>query len=152
MLFQAAARGLLPVPAGRSRIQIIFAEQAALAISRAAGRSDLDRRTPFLCDPEPVAIKELCGAMARLSGRAVRLLPVPDLALWLTGAFETLCEALTRRSLPFNADKAREILAGDWLCDGAPLRRELDLPPPTPLEDGLAQTWQWYKERGWLAL
>src|SRR5207245_80781 len=38
-LFRAAARGWVPVPAGRSRIQVIHAEQAALAIARAAGRS-----------------------------------------------------------------------------------------------------------------
>jgi nucleoside-diphosphate-sugar epimerase len=152
VMFQAAARGFLPVPAGRSRIQIIFAEEAGLAIARAASRRDLSGRTPFLSDPGSVTIRELCAALAGLPKRKARLLPIPNFALRAAGAIETLREALTRRSRPFNADKAREILAGDWLCDGSPLRRDLDLPAPMPLSEGLARTWQWYRERGWLDL
>ena len=68
----------------------------------------------------------------------------------LAGAVETLREAATGRSRPFNADKAREILAGDWLCDPTPFRRDLALPQPPPLEDGLRETWDWYRKQGWL--
>ena len=114
--FQMARTGIVPVPAGRSRVQIGSVEQAALAIARAARRRDLAGRTGFVCDPEPVSLRE----------------------------------TLTRQSRPFNADKAREVLAGDWLCDAAPMRRDLDLPPPPPLEDGLQATWAWYRKEGWL--
>jgi dTDP-D-glucose 4,6-dehydratase len=31
------------------------------------------------------------------------------------------------------------------------MRRDLELPPPTPLEDGLRATWAWYRNEGWLA-
>ena len=151
MMFQAAARGWLPVPAGGTRIQIIFAEQAGLAIGRAAARRDLSGRTPFLCDPDPVTIRSLCTALARLRRPPARLLPIPNLVLRAAGALETVRETFTRRSRPFNADKAGEILAGDWLCESV-MAREIDLPAPIPLEDGLARTWHWYGDRGWLAL
>jgi len=152
VMFRSAAKGLLPVPAGRSRVQIIFAERAGLAIAKAAGSRSIAGRTSFLCDPIPITIRELCAAIARLRNPPARLLPIPNLILRAAGLLETLNEAATRRSRPFNADKAREILAGDWLCDGLPLRQDLNLPAPVPLEDGLAQTWQWYQERGWLVL
>ena len=29
--------------------------------------------------------------------------------------------------------------------------RDLDLPRPTPLEDGLRAAWAWYRKEGWLA-
>src|SRR2546427_787220 len=77
-LFRAAARGWVPVPAGRSRIQVIHAEQAALAIARAAGRSDLAGRTGFLCDPDPVTIRDFAGTIARLPPRPARLVTIPD--------------------------------------------------------------------------
>jgi nucleoside-diphosphate-sugar epimerase len=152
VLFRAAARGFLPVPGGSRRIQVIAAERAALAIARASHRPDLTGRTGFLCDPEPVSVEELCRALAKLPEKPARLLRLPDAAVRLAGAVESLVETLTRRSLPFNADKAREILAGDWLCDGAPLARDLELPAPTPLEDGLRSTWNWYVDHGWLVL
>src|SRR5215472_2767118 len=152
VMFQAAARGLLPVPAGSSRIQTIYADQAGYAIARAAESSAPTGRARFLSDPDPVAIQQLCEALARLRQPPAKLIPIPNLILKTAGALETLRESLTRRSRPFNADKAREILAGDWLCDGSPLRQNLNIPPPVPLEDGLAQTWHWYRDRGWLAL
>ena len=151
-LFAAAARGFLPVPSGGSRIHLIFAARAGLAIARAAARPDLSGRAGFLCDPEPVTIRDLAGRLARLPRRRVRLVAVPDLLLRLAGAFETLRETLTRRSRPFNADKAREILAGDWVCDPAPMLSDLRLPPPPSLEDGLKETWDWYVRQGWLPL
>ncbi|HEX7254223.1 MAG TPA: NAD(P)-dependent oxidoreductase [Thermoanaerobaculia bacterium] len=152
VMFRSAAKGLLPVPAGRTRVQIIFAEQAGLAIARAAGSRSVAGRTSFLCDPISTSIRDLCSAIARLRNPPARLLPIPNLILLTAGLLETLREAATHRSRPFNADKAREILAGDWLCDGLPLRQDLNLPAPIPLEDGLAQTWQWYRDRGWIGL
>ncbi len=68
--FRMAARGFVPVPAARSRIQIGSVEQIALAIAKAAGRRDLAGRTAFLCDPEPVTVGQLAGLIARLPAEA----------------------------------------------------------------------------------
>ena len=148
--FQMARTGVLPVPAARSLVQIGSVEQTALAIARAVRRTDLGGRTGFVCDPEPIALRELARLIAKCSGRRVRLVELPDSAVRLAGTLETLREAVSRRSRPFNADKAREVLAGDWLCDGEPMRRDLELPEPPPLEDGLRATWAWYRKEGWL--
>jgi nucleoside-diphosphate-sugar epimerase len=149
-LFAAAARGWVPVPAGSSRIQLIHASRAALGIARAAGRPDLAGRTGFLSDPDPIRIRDLAAALSRLPARRARLLPIPAALVRAAGAIETLREALTGASRPFNSDKAREILAGDWLCDPV-MQGELDLPPPSPLESELRETWNWYQKEGWLA-
>jgi len=151
-LFAAAARGWVPAPAASRRIQIIHAFRAATGIARAAGRPDLSGNAGFLCDPDPVRIRDLAAAIARLPPRPARVVALPDLAVRLAGAAETLRETLTRRSRPFNADKAREILAGDWLCQPALMQRHLDLPPPSPLEYALRETWTWYRQQGWLRL
>jgi nucleoside-diphosphate-sugar epimerase len=151
-LFRAAARGWIPVPAGSSRIQVAYAPQAALAIARAAARPDLSGRIGFLCDPEPVTVRDFASRLSRLPDRPARLVPIPDSAVRLAAAVESLRGAITGRSRPFNADKAREILAGHWLCDSTPMGRDLGLPPPYPLEDGLRETWNWYKRLGWLEL
>ncbi len=152
LLFRAAARGWLPVPAGDSRVQLIRAERAAEAIARAAGRPDLSGRSGFLADPAPIAISDLSERIASLPPKRPRLVPVPRALVRLAGAAETAVETVTRRSRPFNADKAREILAGDWICNGEPLARDLRLPGPPPLADELSETWAWYVREGWLAL
>ena len=150
-LFKAAARGWVPVPAGSSRIQVIHSSRVGLGIARAAGRPDLAGTSAFLSDPEPLRIRDLAAAIARLPERPARLLPIPAALVRAAGALETLRESVTGVSRPFNSDKAREVLAGDWLCDPV-LQERLDLPPPTPLEDGLRDAWDWYLREGWLRL
>jgi len=125
-------------------------EETAAAIARAAGRRDLSGRIGFLCDPHPVTVAELASAIAAGADRPVRMLEIPDAVVRAAGAVETLREKITRVSRPFNADKAREILAGDWLCDPVPMRGELGLPPPVPLDEGLRAAWSWYRERRWI--
>ena len=149
--FRMAAGGWIPLPAGRSRIQIIAADRAALGIARAASRPDLSGRIGYLCDPEPVRIEDLARQIAALPPRPARIVRVPDAAVRLLGRGETLLETFTRHSRPFNADKAREVLAGDWLCDGTPMARDLALPAPRPLGEGLRELWDWYRAAGWLA-
>ena len=149
--FQMAARGIVPIPAGRSRVQVIAAERTALALARAAARRDLAGRTSFLCDPPPVALEDLARMIGALPARRPRFVAVPDFGVRALGTLETGIELLTRRSRPFNADKARELLAGDWLCDPAPLARALDLPPPVGLAEGLRAAWDWYRAAGWLS-
>ncbi|MGH9366165.1 MAG: NAD-dependent epimerase/dehydratase family protein [Thermoanaerobaculia bacterium] len=150
-LFRMARAGWIPLPAASSRIQIGAAEQISLAIARAAGRRDLSGRTAFLCDPLPVSVGRLGELVACLPPRRARLVPVPALLVQAAGLAETLREAVTRRSRPFNADKARELLAGEWLCESG-LRQELGLPAPVPLESGLRAAWDWYRKQGWLIL
>jgi nucleoside-diphosphate-sugar epimerase len=148
--FRMAQQGWVPVPAPNARVQVGPGGDAALAIARAAGRPDLSDRVGFVCDPEPVSVRDLAGAIARAGDRRPRLVPLPSAVVRLAGALETLREAATGESRPFNADKAREVLAGDWLCDPTPFRRDLALPSPPPLEDGLRETWAWYRKQGWL--
>ena len=152
VLFRAAARGLVPVPAARSRVQLIAAERAAEAIARAAGDRSLAGRTGFLADPRPIAIGELANLLADLPDPPARRFPIPSPLVRVAGWIESGRQAITRRSRAFNADKARELLAGDWLCDGAPMERDLALSPPISLSEGLRRTWEWYLLEGWLRL
>ncbi len=150
LYFRMAAAGWIPVPAGATRVQVIGAERAALAIARAASRRDLAGLVGFLSDTEPVTVAGLAGKIAALPRRRARLIRVPNGFVRVLGAAESAVERLTGRSQPFNADKAREILAGDWVCDGAATSRLLGLPEPVPLDDGLRATWEWYRRAGWL--
>ncbi|HKD18616.1 MAG TPA: NAD-dependent epimerase/dehydratase family protein [Thermoanaerobaculia bacterium] len=149
--FQMAARGWVPVPAPNTRIQVVGGERAGMAIAKAAARPDLSGHRSFLCDPEPVTVGGLAKAIASGAGRKTRLFPVPSAVVRGLGLVESAREAVTGRSRPFNADKAREILAGEWLCDGRPLATALELPDPTPLSEGLRAAWEWYWAAGWLS-
>ncbi len=149
--FRMAEKGWVPVPAPNARVQVGPASDTAIAVARAAGRPHLSGRVGFVCDPEPVSVRHLAASIARAGERRVRFVPLPNVLVRLAGALETVRESVTRESRPFNADKARELLAGDWLSDPTPIRRDLDLPEPTPLDEGLRATWDWYRRQGWIS-
>ena len=121
------SRGFDAHPAHRRR-----AGGARRRAGRSAG-SELFGRLRFLLGPRA---RDAANASPKPSpgtpGRRARLIRVPNGLVRVLGAAETALETVTRRSQPFNADKAREILAGDWFCDGSPLARVLGLPEPVP--------------------
>ena len=57
---------------------------------------------------------------------------------------------LRGKSDTFNIDKIREATASSWACSGEAARRDLQLAPPPPLAERLAETIRWYREARWL--
>ena len=49
-----------------------------------------------------------------------------------------------------NLDKAREIVAGSWICSARAAAEELGFTVSAPLLERLRQTAEWYREKKWL--
>lgn len=71
---------------------------------------------------------------------------VVRLLSWFLGGIA----ALMGRSLILNSDKYRILRQRNWQCDIIPLIKELDYIPDYPLERGVAETVEWYRENRWL--
>jgi hypothetical protein len=63
---------------------------------------------------------------------------------------ESARETITRKSRPFNRDKAREILQEDWVCEPEPFLRDAGVAELRPWREGIAETLAWYQRQGWL--
>ncbi len=63
-------------------------------------------------------------------------------AAWITEKYNTL----TGNYSVFNRDKVNELKALSWVCDVAPLRKELDFEFQYDLKTGIENTIQWYKK------
>jgi nucleoside-diphosphate-sugar epimerase len=150
-MFSVVARGVAPIPArGRRRVQLLAAEDLAQLLFAAAQRPDLHGRCGFAAG-DTVSMGDLVREVARLRTPRARAVPLPDLAITLLGLVGSLRGAFGRAPEPFTRDKAREMLQADWLCDGEPLLRDLQITAATPWRDGIRRTCRWYVEAGWLA-
>jgi nucleoside-diphosphate-sugar epimerase len=49
-----------------------------------------------------------------------------------------------------NLEKVRILESVNWKCDIEPLKEDLNFQPQYDLEEGLAETLAWYKDKGWL--
>jgi nucleoside-diphosphate-sugar epimerase len=77
-------------------------------------------------------------------------LPVPGVLISTLASVTELGAAAIGRSVIFNRDKAREMLAPGWLCETEMARKDLGFEATIPLATGLRDTAQWYREQGWL--
>jgi len=149
-IFNIVARGWVPILAGgRRRVQLIAGHDLARVLYAAATVPGLTHRRGFAA-VDTVTMGELARAVGKMRTKPTWELPIPALAIRLAGVAESVVEAVTGTSRPFNRDKAVEMLQDDWLCDGRPLLTDLGVTGFKPWKDGLLETCRWYVGRGWL--
>ncbi|MCC7416088.1 MAG: NAD(P)-dependent oxidoreductase [Acidobacteria bacterium] len=148
-LFRLAARGHLPL-AARADMTFTFVDvgDAASAVQLAAADQRAVGRTYFVGHAEAQTAAGLLDALAAAVGRkaTVRRLPPALVGLAALGG-----EVAWRCGFVPLVDLARlaELRAPGFVCAVDRIRDELGFAAATPLREGLAETWRWYRAHGW---
>jgi nucleoside-diphosphate-sugar epimerase len=104
----------------------------------------------FLTNAEFYEWSQLGAAIAGAMQRKTVSLPIP---LGITPAVAAVGEVvakITRKPALLNFDKVREMRATHWICSAEKARERLGFTTALSLEEGLRQTADWYREKGWL--
>lgn len=146
--FRLVKWGLAPSPSGgAARIHVVYAPDLARALARAAVAPS---GTYAVAEPVEHSWEALVRAMSAALGRRPLRVSLPAPLVRAAAAATQAVGGLAGRSVPFNREKAEEMLAAAWVCDldGS----DVLLPPEevTPLAEGIARTVAWYKRQGWL--
>lgn len=145
-LFRLVQRGWAPYPAGEQRLQLLYVGDAAAALVRALSVAP---GTYPLAGPEVVTWPEALRAIAAALGVRARLLRVPAALLRALGRMRPLLGRWLGPQVPFDRDKAEEMLAS-WVADPGEAAPVLPPATVTPLHQGLAATVEAYRNEGWL--
>jgi nucleoside-diphosphate-sugar epimerase len=123
---------------------------AAAKGSRATSADSYDGIYFATCEETPT-YAELGQMIGDAVGRDhVRIIHSPKAAVWAIASINEIASQIRRRPHILGIDKAREATAGSWACDGSALCRDTGFKPACSLPKRLAQTVQWYREKGWL--
>jgi nucleoside-diphosphate-sugar epimerase len=149
-LFQAAARGVLPL-VGRpgAAYTFIYIDDVVRAVVAAVEKVDASG-TVFVGHPEPVTAHGLLDAIAAANGRRVRIVAIP---MAITHAAAVACDVIgriVRKPLPLNMPRYAELDAVGFVCRVDRLRDLLGVAAATGLREGIAKTTAWYRQAGWL--
>lgn len=148
--FRLAAHGILPVPTGPARpLQLIHVEDLAEALVLAA-TAEKAQGIVHVAEDRVYPWEDVARMVARAVGRKARVVRLPAALIRAAAGLNQLAHAAVGRSTIFNADKAREMLAPGWLCETETAARVLGFHARVPLEQGLRDTAQWYRDHGWL--
>ena len=92
----------------------------------------------------------ICAAAGAALGRKVSGLTIPRLALWPVATLNEGMATMTGKAAMMTRGKLRELFHDDWSVDENRLCTLTDWRPETGLERGFKETFDWYREAGWL--
>ena len=103
-----------------------------------------------VAEPRVHRWSEVVGTIAAVLDRRPFRISLPAPLVRLAAGITQAAGSLVGRAVPFNREKAEEMLASAWVCDLT--GSEAMLPPEeaTPLREGISETVRWYTRRGWL--
>lgn len=149
-LFQLVSGRVMPV-VGRPDASFMFVHVrdvvAAIAAAMATTRPG---ETFFVGHPRPVAAQDLVDVISRVVGNRPLSVTVPPPLAWLAAQ---ACEAIGRmtgRTMPLNASRYAEMCAEGFVCRVDRLRDRLGVEAQVSLDEGLTETFAWYRAQGWL--
>ena len=150
-VFKAARTGFAPVFGdGTMELSAIHVGDLADACLAAATAEGALGGIFYVNHPEVVTSGDLVRRIGTAMGRRVRLIGIPE---WLARAILTAtgaCAAFFRWKTILRADKANEFYQEAWTGDPAPFTERTGWRASRDLTEGLAETYAFYRETGWL--
>lgn len=106
--------------------------------------------TYFITNHHPYDWHELGQAVAAVMQRKTMSITVPEAVAPVLAAVSELGAQITGKPALLNFDKVKEMRQYYWVCSGEKAQQQLGFEPALSIQAGLQNTWQWYRENGWL--
>ncbi len=134
----------------QSYLSLVYVKDLVEAICLAAESKKGVGQTYFIANEKPSSfseVEEWIRKALKVKAITVRI-PIP---LFVFAAFlSQLFSELKGKAASFNPQKAREISSRFWICDVTKAKNELGFATKYTLEQGTAETADWYRQSGWL--
>lgn len=149
--FNAMNRGLQPMIGFNNKtVSLVHVKDLVLGIILAGEHRNGVGQTYFISSERYYTWKEVGEITARVMGKRVLRLRIPEFGVYTIAGFSELFGLVTRKPVLLNFEKARDIVQDAWTCDITKAKTELGYRETMTLEEGVRNTVEWYREHGWL--
>jgi nucleoside-diphosphate-sugar epimerase len=104
----------------------------------------------FICDGKPLTWGQYQASIVAASGKRAFELRLPGACVDVAAAFGELLTAFDKKPRLFNRQKAIMGKQIAWTCRHERAKTDFGYSPKVSLEEGVKQTFDWYKTSGWL--
>ncbi len=149
-LFRLVRRGILPCIGWRELyLDLCFVADLVRGLL-AAARSPHGWGEVFFLGGAVHTWRDLGATIARQAGRRVREVHIPRALVFAAARGAEWWARLWGRAGILTRANLHERLQPFWLCDSGKARRTFGYAPRVSLSQGVAETWRWYRQAGWL--
>jgi nucleoside-diphosphate-sugar epimerase len=107
-------------------------------------------QTYFIADPIVHTLSEQVEMISELVHRKPISIHFPAPLLYAVAGIVEAISFFGPRPAVLSVDKARDLVQDHWECSAEKIKRDISFVCSTPLREGLARTYSWYREKGWL--
>jgi len=115
-----------------------------------ATESDSLNKAYFVSDGNLYHNREMGIIVSYLINKSVVHISVPLCIVRIIASVVEFISRFTRKAPALNVEKIPELSARNWNCDIQPLKTDFNFSAVYNLENGLAETVNWYKQEGWI--
>ena len=94
--------------------------------------------------------KDITAMIEKAAGKKALMLYIPKFAARMTGWINEIKMRASGKPEFLSSSKIEEGLQDYWICSYNKAKRDFGYKPKISAETGLAMTYQWYKDNGWL--
>jgi dihydroflavonol-4-reductase len=150
-VFRLARLRIAPVFGdGAQELSSVHAADLAEALVAVGGSVATVGGTYTACHPQVFTTAEFGSAVGAAMGRSVATVRIPRQLGRAVLSLTELAARLAGQATILTTDKANEFFQPAWTGDPAPLTRDSGWSATYDLERGLADTYRWYRQAGWL--
>jgi nucleoside-diphosphate-sugar epimerase len=150
-LFKMAKAGLFfTVGDGEQVINLVHIDDLIESILQVLTMQEGVNKTYFVTGNGQFTQNEILDFCRVAAQRNAWVIHLPILLARLIGVLAVQWGRITGKVPLLNLDKIREMEQRTWLCSGAAIREDLGFIPQREVQEGFQQTFQWYRDIGWL--
>ncbi len=150
-LLRLVRHGFLPSFGRKPRLMsVCYVKDLVRALLAAADAPMPSGEIFHVGNRDPSSFEEIGRTAARLLGVRVHRIVLPMVLVGAAAAASEGWSRAAKKATIINRHKYAELRQPGWLADVEKARRQMGFEAVYSLQSGLAETLDWYKERGWL--
>jgi nucleoside-diphosphate-sugar epimerase len=148
-LFQLAKYGVLTVPAINGRLQPIHVRDVAEAVlATLQGKAQLG---PFeIAEANTYSWQDMASMLEVAMNKKLRVLKIPREVFLTAGYASETISKLLNQAPKLDRRRAKSLAYYTYTCDIQPFKEAFAWQARIPLQEGLKETAEWYKQNNWL--
>jgi nucleoside-diphosphate-sugar epimerase len=135
---------------GSQQLSAVHGADLANALVAAGTAATTVGKVYYACHPELATSAEFVRAVGTAMGRRLSLVPIPAPIGRALLAVTEVSARIAGQTTILTRDKANEFFQDAWTGDPGPLRQDSGWRAVHDLKSGLADTYRWYRNAGWL--